>query len=557
MTDKTRNIIRKTVLFGLLLLPIVCALYMAIDLEYSLLKKIAYLGVVVVLLALPALFLKARTYFIIEGVFNFLFFPIDIASLYLNGQSTSTAFLMNIFHTDWHEAVELVLSVWPFALCVVGLWVLYFVLACRVENRYLVKPLVRKITLVAVPVLCAVGLLTMSLFLMRLHSERTFKSTLDDATGLVLMKFYKIYPYNLYLETADIIRDARNQRQLQKQVASFRFGITPAQHNDEAVYIFVIGEAARYDHLSINGYGRETTPLLAQYTNLISFDSAFSQANLTGYSVPLILTRATADNSELAYREKSLPEAFQEAGYKTGFISKQIPSRLTERIMNACDASYLYYKGIDVEGNYDIDMVSKLKEYIADSLQCVILHSLGCHFRYELRYPAEFSRFQPTFGKAFSYSLISEENKEQLVNAYDNAILYTDYFLSELIHYLDSLNRPAVMLYMADHGESFWDDERKLSLHGSYQVSEYEYHVPLLVWYSDEYAAAHPDKTQVMRSNRFTPVTSDVVFYSLLDMADIEEVVDSTRSICSPALMVYDSVYVLTGSGDKELIQLR
>ena len=88
-------------------------------------------------------------------------------------------------------------------------------------------------------------------------------------------------------------------------------------------------------------------------------------------------------------------------------------------------------------------------------------------------------------------------------------------------------------------------------------MSEYEYHVPLLVWYSDEYAAAHLDKTQVMRSNRFTPVTSDVVFYSLLDMADIEEVVDSTRSICSPALMVYDSVYVLTGSGDKELIQLR
>ena len=100
MKDNTGNIIRIIVLFALLLLPVFYALFGAIDLEYSWLKKFAYLAVVGILLLLPALFLKARTYFMVEGVFNFLFFPIDIASLYLNKQSTSTAFLSNIFHTD-------------------------------------------------------------------------------------------------------------------------------------------------------------------------------------------------------------------------------------------------------------------------------------------------------------------------------------------------------------------------------------------------------------------------------------------------------------------------
>lgn len=565
MTKRVKNIIRIAVLFVLLLLPIFVALFTAVDLEYSLPKKIAYLMVVCLLLALPATFLKARVYFIVEGVLNFLFFPIDIASLYLNRQSCSTAFLQNIFHTDWHEAVELVASMWPIALAIVLLWVLYFLLAARVENTMLLPKKVRRIVYIGIPIAFLAGLIAMMIHLKRVHSERSVASTIVDAVGLVEMKLYKIYPYNLYLETVDIIRDTYRQRQFQKEVSSFSFGITnhklqttncqsPTTNYTPPITIFVIGEALRYDHWSLHGYARETTPLLEQCSNIISFDSAFSQANLTGYSVPLMLTRATADNAELAFREKSVLEAFQEAGYKAGFITKQIPSMLVERIMQCSDKSYFNAKGIDVEGNYDEEMIPILNEFIRDSVQFAILHSLGCHFRYELRYPAEFARFQPTFGTAFSYSLITEENKEPLVNAYDNAILYTDYFLSSVIHYLDSLDCPAVMLFMADHGESFWDDERKLSLHGSYRISEYEYHVPLVVWYSDEYAAQQPKKVQAMKQNKTTPVSSDVVFYSLLDLAGINDIVDSTRSICSPDLQPQDSFYVHTGSGAVELM---
>ena len=551
MSSFSRNTLRAIVLVGLLLIPIVYAIFTAIDLEYSILKKGAYLAVVLLMLLIPAVVLKARTYFIIEGIFNFFFFPIDIASLYLNRQSTSTAFLENIFHTDLHEAVELLASMWPICFIVIALWVLYFWLAIRVENRYLLPQIIRKIVLISIPITFVAGLLSMTIFITRVHHDRSFSNTLSDAVDLVWMKLYKIYPYNLYIETIDIIRATQQQRELQKQVEDFHFGIETRPRDNAAVYVLVIGETARYDHFSINGYNRPTTPLLASTANLISYDSAYSQANLTGYSVPLILTRATTNCQEKAYSEKSLPEAFQEAGFQVGFISKQIPSNLIQRIMSACDYSYTYAKGIDVVNNYDEEMIGELMKWTNDTLLFVVLHSLGCHFRYELRYPSAYAFFQPTFGKSFSYSMITEENKDKLVNAYDNAILYTDYFLSELIRYMDSLDRPAVMMYMSDHGESFWDDERKLSMHGSYVISKYEYHVPLLVWYSNEYKSSYPEKVNAMQQNKTTPVSSDVVFYSMLDIAGIEDIVDPTRSICSPSLVPMDTIWVLTGSGER------
>ena len=544
-----KNIIKVCVLFILLLLPSFYALHNAIDLEYSFIKKITYLFVVIILLLLPALVFKARTYFIVEGIFNFLLFPIDIASLYLNRQSTSTAFLMNIIHTDLHESLELITSFWPLSIAVIFLWIVYFVIAVHVENQYII--------LGGGAFAFIIGFIIMTTLMRPVSAGTDTTSTMHNAIGLMWKKLYKIYPYNLYVEANEIIHLTHYQHKLEEQIREFSFGLKPHNCNQPSIYVLVLGEAARYDHFSLNGYSRETTPHLAILNNLISFDSTFSQANLTSLSIPTILTRATAQDMEKAYSEKSLSGAFREAGFYTGYINKQVPLPFTRRVMDECAFSYCYNKGMDVFNNYDEDMISKLAELHNDSSMFMILHSAGCHFRYELRYPDDFSVFLPVLGQSFSYSSITEANKDKLINAYDNAILYTDYFLNKLITYLDSLDKPATMVYISDHGESFWDDDRKLSLHGSYQISEYEYHVPLLVWYSDEYEKQYPQKVANMWKNKTTPVSSDVVFYSMLDIAGIEDVVDSARSICSPYLLPYDTIWVHTGSGAIEPIVVR
>ena len=557
MSGQIRNIVRIVALFLLLLLPIFYALFTAVDLEYSWVKKIAYLTVVVVLLLLPAIFLKARTYFIVEGIFNFFFCPIDIASLYLNHRSTSVSFLEIILYTNKNEAVELLSSIWMICIVVIILWIIYFVLASRVGNTYLLGKRMQKVLYILIPSFGIIGFVLMLGFNIYMYPTKDTKSMIVDSFYSVKAKFYKIYPYNLYLELYDIARNNYHQHQMQKQIESFCFNISKHIPEQPALYILVIGETARYDHFGINGYSRTTTPLLSQVPNLISYDSMYTQANFTSYSIPLLLTRATADEPEEAYKERSISEAFQEAGYCAGFISKQVPSNLTRRIMRECEYAHSYTKGIDEEDNYDEEMIEQLANWQLDTAMFVIMHSLGCHFRYEWRYPADFALYQPTLGKTFSYLMIAEENKDKLVNAYDNAILYTDYFLYQLINYMDRLNRPAMMLYISDHGESFWDDERKLSLHGAYEISEYEYHVPMFVWYSDEYAAIYPNKVQAMQHNKTTPISSDVVFYSLLDLADIEDIVDSTRSIASESLLPMDTIWVQTGSGERQKMALR
>lgn len=546
------------VLYLLLLVPIFCAMGMAADLRYSVWKSVAFLCVVVIGLMIPAFFFKGRTYFLIVGVLNVFFAPLDIASLYLNRQSASKLFLNSVFSTNWDEAVELLSSLWPLCIGVVGYWFVYFVLAFRVRNVYIFPKLVRRITLVSLPVLAVVSLGGMTWLMHRLHSEKSVKECVTDAADSVLMKFYKIFPYNIYLGCRDLWSEQRQWRQAQERLADFSFGIREREDLGAELFVLVIGESSRYDHWGINGYARSTTPRLAQCTNFVSYDSVYSQANLTNYSVPLLLTRATAANAALASEEKSLPEAFAEAGYATAFVSKNTFSPFTERIMKSCDYGYIYPKGIDVADNYDGELVWKARDIVEPSAQMMVLHSLGSHYKYSLRYPSSpFTVFAPVFEASYGYSMIAPEYKDLLVNAYDNSIVYTDFVLASLIQWADSLNRPAVVLYIADHGESFWDDERGLSLHGSYAVSQAEYHVPMLVWYSEEYAMSHADKVAAMRRNRSVPVSSQVVFYSLLDMAGLSEAVDSTHSICSPALQAQPVVPMLNGEGKVQEVAVR
>ena len=129
-------------------------------------------------------------------------------------------------------------------------------------------------------------------------------------------------------------------------------------------------------------------------------------------------------------------------------------------------------------------------------------------------------------------------------------IRYTDYVLHQLISWMDSLDNAAVLIYISDHGESFWDDERKLSLHGSYELNEAEYHVPCFIWYSNEFLQQQPQKIHTLEDNKHIPQNSSTIFHTLLHLADIVEIVDSTKSLCSTYVQPLDSFQVLSGDGE-------
>lgn len=550
-----QQLILYIVLWGILLIPNIFALAWAEYLHTSFVNTAGYILLTLACLFLPALFLRARTYFILEGVLCIFFAPIEIASLHLNHRSTSDLFLQSVFATNPQEAFEVLTSVSWLCVIVVVVWIAYFVLSTFLKNDFLLPSTLRKIGCGGVLIFFAVLYGVMWFGIKHATPQLSFSEISAQTIRSVSGKFDKIYPYNIYRSIRFIIQDSRKSARLQSELTDFSFGIQRKDSLPNELYILFIGESSRYDHWALNGYERNTTPLLSAQNHLVSYSSVYSQANLTMYSVPLLLTRATADTPDIQYHEKCITDAFSEAGYYTTFITRNETTPLIRRAMSDCNYSYAFPQLIDIDfandcDSYDMDMLTQAKEAYTPSAAFMVFHSMGSHYKYSLRYPVSDNYFTPSFGRTDGYQLMNESHKQLIINAYDNSIRYTDKVLDSLIAWVDTMHIPAVVMYIADHGESFWDDQHKFSMHGSYIPVEAEYHVPFFVWYSDAYAQKHADKVQSLIANRHTPVTSQIVFHSLLDLADIRSAADSTLSICSPYLSPQDTIAVLCGSGE-------
>ena len=352
------------------------------------------------------------------------------------------------------------------------------------------------------------------------------------------------------------------------------------------VVVLVLGETSRYDHWQVNGYERETSPRLMK-RELVSFDSCFSVANLTTVSVPFILSRATPTNQELYFQEKSVVDAFHEAGYETSWIADQsFNNHFLLRIAESCDHTH-YHLPRRGEQLLDTVLLEPVKKRAhptppykggSEKPQMMVVHSLGCHFKYSQRYPDEFQQFVPDMKGMRIGALMPDFDsisggirlnnrrnspalvrnvRNVLVNSYDNAILYTDYFLDSLIQILEDSGRPAVMVYVSDHGENLMDDERHMLLHGTYAGSVYEYHVPLFVWMSEEYRALYPEKMEALRGNTGKKMTTMYLFHSLLHLGGIKyRHIDLDKCIDSPAMEAQDTVYTIDANMNAVALEL-
>ena len=226
----------------------------------------------------------------------------------------------------------------------------------------------------------------------------------------------------------------------------------------------------------------------------------------------------------MIYHQKSIIEAFKEAGFKTIFLSNQTPNR-TFTDYFAAEADYhvnirpASTGGIYTTNNYDDHMIPLLRHYI-DSLPdnlFVVMHTYGSHFNYKERYPKEFAHFTPD-----DATEVEVKNRNQLINAYDNSIRYTDYFLHHLIETLDSTGFCTALYYSPDHGEDLLDDDRKRFLHASPHPTYYQLHIPLFLWFSETYRKDRPQQYETAMANQTKPVSTNVAFHTMLDIASIQ-----------------------------------
>jgi len=353
----------------------------------------------------------------------------------------------------------------------------------------------------------------------------------------------QLYPvnvcYNLYLAFE---RNAASEN-YREASRDFKFDAR-SEHDAEApeVYVMVVGETARAHNFNLYGYLRDTNPLLSKTPGIIAFPDAMTQSNTTHKSVPMLLSAASAENFERLFHEKGILAAFKEAGFHTVFISNQQPNHSFIDFLGEQADEHYFLKTEDAsKGNhYDEELLKKLDEILpeADASSSshyryrklfVVLHTYGSHFNYQERYPRSFAYFKPD-----SRSEAKPENRQDLLNAYDNTIRYTDYILHGIVERLQKWEKvqaktdgatcqpTSAMLYTSDHGENIFDDDRRLFLHAAPKASDYELHVPFIIWTSEGFGNEYPNTWKALGENRTKQVqTSLSAFHTMLGIGGI------------------------------------
>jgi lipid A ethanolaminephosphotransferase len=256
----------------------------------------------------------------------------------------------------------------------------------------------------------------------------------------------------------------------------------------KTVVVLVIGESARAANFSLLGYPRVTNPLLSK-THVVALPKAQSCATYTTRSVQCMLSHLGAD-SPMTNSYEPLPTYLQRQGVKVIWRTNNFgepPLKVSEyksssEIRKAC-------LGNDCEKlGYDEVLLYGLKDTLKNLDQnktLIVLHQTGSHGpQYFKKYPSKFNVFLPTCQTVD----LSKCTPQELTNAYDNTILYTDFILNEVIKTLQSLeNTETVMLYASDHGESL--GEYGLYLHGTpFSIApDVQKNIPMMLWMSDKF----------------------------------------------------------------------
>lgn len=433
----------------------------------------------------------------------------QIVVFYLFGESViATDMFLNVVTTNVTEAGEVLNGVIASVIFVIVVYVptiVFAAMACKRKIRWEEK-IRRRLFFSGILIV----LFSVSLSFVAENKDRGNYTMHEDAYPVDVF-------YNLNLARQKWKRSSRYQETSKDFIFNASKEKKAAQRE---IYVLVIGETSRADNWGLYGYERNTTPYLESDTNIVFFHDAITQSNTTHKSVSIMLTAASAENYDIIYHQKSIIEAFKEVGFTTVFISNQSANRtFTDYFAQEADYTDYFRHFNEKTNNLDEAMLPKFQHYI-DSIPgdlFFVIHSYGSHFNYKERYPKEFSVYKPD-----DVAEISRANRDILVNAYDNTILYTDKFLHDVVSILQQTGACSSLFYASDHGEDILDDKRQRFLHASPNPTFYQLRIPMLMWFSPVYKENYPLEVENARNNELMPVSTNAVFHTILDMAQVQ-----------------------------------
>jgi len=307
--------------------------------------------------------------------------------------------------------------------------------------------------------------------------------------------------------------------------------------NDEhtELVIMVVGEAARASRFSLNGYEKETNPLLKK-ENIINFTNMYSCGTSTAQSVPCMFS--VFDKEHYSYKKGLNTYNILDILAYTTKIKVLWRDNNSDSKGVALRVPYQDYKSpknntICIDGECrDEGMLVGLDEYIEKNKNkdiLIVLHQMGNHGpAYYKRYTKKFEKFKPVC-KTNQLEICT---KDEISNAYDNAILYTDYFLSKTINFLKKYEKTheTALIYMSDHGESL--GENGIYLHGLpyFMAPDAQTHIGSLMWFGEE--MSKNINIEKIKKNNAKRYTHDNLFHTLLGIFEVQtDVYDKNMDI--------------------------
>lgn len=288
--------------------------------------------------------------------------------------------------------------------------------------------------------------------------------------------------------------------------------------------VLIIGESARAQNFSLYGYKKDTNPQLKKVSNLLTFKDVTPCSNYTNYSVGCMLSYKDEKDFSLPMREESIIKIFEHLNFSTSWFSTQKAYGDNNSLMLLALEAQNYHFGdsfakkIGGKMIYDEYLLDDMKQDLSrsgDSL--IIMQMQGSHFLFNERYPKNFEKFTPTC----NIKDLSKCNKNEIVNAYDNTILYTDNFIAKTIQQLKSQN--AILIYVSDHGQFLGEND--IYYHGpkGSHIRD-EHRVAMFMWMSNKLLANHFYRKKYLNAkNKINKKLShDVIFDSMLDCVGIE-----------------------------------
>ncbi|WP_010432095.1 phosphoethanolamine transferase [Vibrio cyclitrophicus] len=298
------------------------------------------------------------------------------------------------------------------------------------------------------------------------------------------------------------------------------------QAEKPTLLVFVLGETARVYNYQYYGYEKETNTHTKPY-NPIFFSDVQSCGTATAVSVPCMFSNMNRSNydRDKAYNQDNVVDIMNRAGIHSIWREhdggdKAVAHRIKEMTLVAKDSDPLCNNDVC----YDTAMLESFEQDTQDLKQDSIIfyHISGSHGpTYYERYPEEHRKFMPDCPR----SDIENCTKEQVLNTYDNTILYTDFFLSQAIKKLEKLTDKynVALMYISDHGESL--GENGVYLHGMpYSLAPKEQtHVPMILWMSDDFATEKGlSDTCLRKEGKEQSFSHDNLFDSLLGLMDVQ-----------------------------------